>query len=72
MTLRLRVDEERCINVEMCTDAAPNVFAMNDRGKSSIVDPAGDPNDAIWEAAQGCPVSAIYIEDEKTGEQLFP
>jgi len=36
------------------------------------VNPAGDTEEKILEAAENCPVSAIFVEDEETGERLFP
>jgi len=37
-----------------------------------VVDPPGDDEAAILEAAENCPVSAIFVEDAETGERLFP
>ena len=36
------------------------------------VNPAGDSEENIIEAAENCPMSAIIVEDAETGEQLFP
>ena len=56
----------------MCETFAPNVFRLNDNRRSEAVDPSGDSNEKILEAAENCPVSAITVEDADTGEQLFP
>jgi ferredoxin len=56
----------------MCESIAPKVFKLNDDRQSEVVDPAGDSEAKILEAAENCPVSAIFVEDAETGEQLFP
>ncbi len=56
--LRVRVDHNVCVGNAMC--------------QSEAVDPAGDSEEKILEAAENCPVSAITVEDADTGEQLFP
>jgi ferredoxin len=56
----------------MCETFAPNVFRLNDNRQSEAVDPGGDSEEKILEAAENCPMSAIIVEDAETGEQLFP
>ena len=56
----------------MCEAIAPEVFRLNDNRQSEVVDPAGDAEEKILEAAENCPVSAIFVEDAETGERLFP
>jgi len=56
----------------MCETFAPKVFRLNDNRQSEAVDPSGDSEKKILEAAENCPVSAITVEDAETGEQLFP
>jgi ferredoxin len=56
----------------MCETIAPKVFRLNDNRQSEAVDPAADTVEKILEAAENCPVSAIFVEDAVTGEQLFP
>ena len=48
------------------------MFRLNDDRQSEAVNPEGDPEAAILEAAENCPMSAIIVEDAETGEQLFP
>jgi ferredoxin len=71
-TLRIRVDHDVCVGNAMCETIAPKVFRLNDNRQSEAVDPAGDTVEKILEAAENCPVSAIFVEDAETGEQLFP
>jgi ferredoxin len=70
--LRVRVDHLLCVGNAMCETFAPNVFRLNDNRQSEAVNPEGDPEAAILEAAESCPMSAIIVEDAETGEQLFP
>ena len=70
--LRVRVDHATCVGNAMCEAIAPKVFRLNDNRQSEAVDADGDTVEKILEAAESCPVSAIFVEDAETGEQLFP
>ena len=70
--LRIRVDHDVCVGNAMCETIAPKVFRLNENRQSEAVDPAGDTVEKILEAAENCPVSAIFVEDAETGEQLCP
>jgi ferredoxin len=56
----------------MCVTIATRAFRLNADRQSEAVDPEGDSEEKILEAAENCPVSAIFVEDAETGEQLFP
>jgi len=56
----------------MCETYAPKVFVLNDDRQSTVADSNADSEDAVMEAAQDCPVSAITVIDDETGETLFP
>jgi len=71
-TLRVWVDHNVCVGNAMCETFAPNVFKLNDNRQSEAVDPTADTEEKILEAAENCPVSAIFVEDASTGERLFP
>jgi len=70
--LRVSVDHARCVGNAMCVATAPAVFRHNAERQSEVVDPAGDSEAKILEAALNCPTSAIHVEVEETGESLFP
>ena len=70
--LRVWVDHQACVGNAMCETIAPKTFRLNDNRQSEVVDPAGDSEAKILEAAENCPVSAIFVEDAETGERLFP
>jgi ferredoxin len=70
--LRVRVDHNVCVGNAMCETIAPHVFQLNDNRQSEAVNPEGDTEKKILEAAENCPVSAIHVHDAVTGERLFP
>jgi ferredoxin len=56
----------------MCESIVAKTFGPNDDSQSVVVDPMANTEAAILEAAENCPVSAIFVEDAGTGERLFP
>jgi ferredoxin len=56
----------------MCETFAPKVFVLNEIRQSEMADPEADAAANILEAAENCPVSAITVVEEETGETLFP
>lgn len=54
------VDPEVCIGCELCTTIEPEVFRMNDDGKSEAYGKTTDANeDNVKQAIEACPVNAI-------------
>jgi ferredoxin len=70
--LRVWVDPQVCVGNAMCETIATKTFRLNDNRQSEAVNPEGDSEEKILEAAENCPVSAIFVEDAETGERLFP
>jgi ferredoxin len=70
--LHVRVDHSRCVGNGTCLTIAPRVFAHNADRQSVVIDPAGDSEERILEAAENCPVSAIQVVAADSGEQVFP
>jgi ferredoxin len=62
--IAVQVDRALCIGSGDCVDTAPDVFQLDDEDKAVVVDPDAAPVDDILEAAQNCPVSAIFIAGE--------
>ena len=64
------IDRELCMGSGMCIVYAPNTFAHDDETKAVVIDPKGDPIDAVRNAVQACPTSAIRIvnDGEHEGE----
>lgn len=53
------VDQDVCQGHGICVGLAPDVFEMNDEGKSEVVDPEGASESDIQKAIDNCPVDAI-------------
>jgi ferredoxin len=70
--LRVWVEHKVCVGNAMCEAIAPQVFQLNANRQSEAVNPLGDTEEKILEAAENCPVSAIFVEDAETGDRLFP
>jgi ferredoxin len=68
----IEVDRELCFGFGDCVDSAPGVFELDGEDKSVVVDPDGADRDEILTAAANCPVDAIIIVDDETGDQLQP
>jgi len=66
MPLSIKIDRELCMGSGNCAFHAPNTFDLDDDMKVIVVDPAGDPNDKIRLAVDGCPTLALSI-DESSG-----
>ncbi len=58
------VDREMCIGCGVCASICPDVFEIDDEGKSYAKIELIDENlyDCAKEAAESCPVSCINIE----------
>ena len=70
--LTVTVNHDICVGNAMCPRTAPKVFALNSDRQSVVIDPNGEGQEAVLEAAEACPVSAIVVADSETGQQIFP
>ena len=62
--MRAYVDQDTCIGCGLCSATCPEVFELNDDGKAqAVADTTDDNRDAVMEAIDGCPVSAIREEE---------
>jgi ferredoxin len=61
----VEVDRDACVGSENCVFYAPATFATDDEGKAVVVDPHGDPDEAIQLAIRSCPMRAL--SDRKSG-----
>jgi len=52
----------------MCIVFAPNTFTHDDQAKAVVVDPEGDPIDAVRNAVEACPTSALQLIVDREGE----
>jgi len=67
MPLSIKIDRELCMGSGNCAFHAPNTFDLDDEMTVIVVDPAGDPDDKIRLAVDGCPTLALSI-DESPGD----
>ncbi len=70
--MKIVVDREKCIGAASCIGVASNVFELDEENKVVVIDQYGADDETILRAAQSCPVKAISLEDEDTGEVIFP
>lgn len=72
MALDISVNHDRCVGSTMCVLTAETVFALDDAGQSVVSDPDGADAATVVDAASQCPMEAITVVDEATGDTLFP
>ncbi len=80
--VRVRVDWNSCMGASSCVELAPKVFRLDWSKRKSVFDPAplelldekarGTAPNIVFSAAQSCPYHAIILEDDETGERIFP
>ncbi len=69
---KVRVDRDLCIGAATCVAIAPKTFVLDSEAKAVILKSTSEDSDqTILDAAKGCPVAAIIIEDEQ-GNKVFP
>ncbi len=57
--MSIKVNKELCLGCGACVSLCPDVFKMNDAGKSEVID---EENIACARnAAESCPVQAISV-----------
>jgi ferredoxin len=68
----VRVDLDLCVGNAMCRAEAPDVFIATDDGQSVVAEGGSETKslEEFLQIAHDCPVSAIYVEDNDTGERL--
>ncbi len=70
--LKTWVDRDLCIGAATCVAIAPKTFVLDSEAKAVYLNTTAEDNDeTIIDAAKGCPVAAIIIEDEQ-GNRIFP
>ncbi len=64
--IKITIDREVCIGASACVAAAGKTFALDDEGKSTVIDAQGDTLEKILEAEAGCPTAAIRVLTEES------
>jgi ferredoxin len=66
---RIVLDRSLCSGFASCADAAPGVFRLDEGGVAVALVGASD-DVSVLGAASSCPMGAISVFDEGTGEQV--
>lgn len=70
--IKVHIDRDLCIGAATCAAIAHHTFDLDHDSKAVVLATADqDTEDAILDAARGCPVAAIIIENEKN-ERVYP
>ena len=68
---RISVDSGTCIGSAVCVGTAPHRFVLNG-ATSAPIDAEIDPDDAVIDAAESCPMEAIRVVEIASGKVLAP
>jgi ferredoxin len=68
---RITVDRGTCIGSAVCVGTVPNRFVLNGAAAQPIEDEI-DPDEAVIDAAQSCPMEAIRVVEVASGKVLAP
>jgi ferredoxin len=61
VAIEVQLMQARCIATGACVRAAMQTFALDDGQVARIIDPHGDPEEAVVAAAEACPTAAIWV-----------
>jgi len=56
----IKINQELCIGCGACASLCPDVFKMNDAGKSEVI--SEENTDCAKNAGESCPVQAIEVK----------
>lgn len=70
--MKVTVDRTKCEGYGKCVQATPKVFKLDEKFISVVIDPKGDADQKILLAAKVCPTKAIILDEEETGNRIFP
>lgn len=57
------VDPDICIGCTLCTQICPNVYEIQDDGKSKAINPTADTEENLQKSIDACPVTAISFRE---------
>ena len=70
-SINVRILRQHCCGNAECVEIAPDVFALDSKGRAVVLDAEAAPLETLIEAARACPCSAIVVDDE-AGNILGP
>jgi ferredoxin len=59
--MSIKIDQDKCIGCGRCTEICPDVFRLNEAGKSEVIAARNLP--CALQAADQCPVEAIFVSE---------
>ena len=59
--MKIVVDKDKCIGCGTCVAIAPKTFKLGEDDKAEVIEPLGDEEEIVRQAADSCPVEAIKI-----------
>ncbi len=71
MSYRIVIDREKCQGIGACVGTAPDVFEIDNEGKSVVINAEGADDETVHATAEACPLEAISLYDEE-GERVYP
>ena len=66
----IELDQAACIGSGVCAGVAPGVFTLRE-GKASAPGEV-DADEAVFDAAECCPMGVIGLRSISTGARIFP
>jgi ferredoxin len=69
--MQVRIRRGECCGNGLCVEIAPDVFALDSKNKSVVLDAEAASAELLREAAEACPCQAIVLEDDE-GNPTFP
>jgi len=61
--MKVNLNKGICIGCGACTAVAPKTFKLAQDGKAETIEPVTDDQVVVKQAAEGCPVQAITVEE---------
>ena len=61
---RPAVELSDCIRCDVCVEACPAAFRMNDAGFVEVIDLSSYPEEEVNDAIKNCPADCIHWEED--------
>ena len=68
---RVAIDRSLCSGFALCVEDAPEIFELDDLGKSTLRVQEEPDDERVLDAARDCPTNAISIFDAVSGERII-
>jgi len=70
--MKITIDRTKCEGYAKCIQASPKVFKLDAKMIAELIDAKADIHEKILLAAKICPTKAIILDEEGTGNKIFP